>query len=138
MNHLDFLDTSERLVSMDGATEADIRSAISRAYYAVYHHVQLWWKGTHRFPDYKDRAHAKIQMALNNAGIPAVKVFSRDLKDLNNERQKADYRLALRFDLETGRRILDRARRAITAFDDIDKAALKDGIEDYLRKTNQL
>ena len=64
MNHLDFLDTAERLLVAATPTEADIRSAISRSYYATYHYVLLWWEGNNQFPDYKDREHTKIQMAL--------------------------------------------------------------------------
>ncbi len=138
MNPLDFLDTAARLISTESATEADARSAISRSYYALYHHILSWWKGHDRFPDYKDRGHAKIQMALLNAGIPDVSTFSRNLKDLNNERRKADYELALTFDVESGRTILERARFAISTFDGLDKIALSEGIEDYLRKTNQI
>ena len=138
MNHFDFLDTAAGLISIESATEADTRSAISRSYSSVYHHVLSWWKGHDRFPDYKDRGHAKIQMALLNAGIPDVSAFSRNLKDLNNERRKADYELALTFDLESGRTILERARLAIAAFDGLDKIVLLEGLEGYLRKTNQI
>jgi len=137
MNHLDFLDTAAKLLATV-PTEADIRSAISRSYYGVYHHVLLWWKSNDRFPNYKDRGHVKIQMALFNAAMPVAKNFSRSIEDLNIARRKADYELALRFALEDGQKILDRARLAIVAFDAIDKTALAQGIEDYLRKTNQI
>lgn len=138
MNHLDFLDTAKKLISTDSPTEADIRSAISRAYYAVYHHVLLWWKSNEKFPDYKDRGHAKIQMALFNAGVRVVRNFSRTFQMLNSYRQKADYELAFEFDFDDGQSILDLACNAITDFDAIDKNVLYDGIEDYLRKTNQI
>ncbi len=84
MNHLDFLDTATRLMAGDVPTEADIRSAISRSYYAVYHHVLAWWKSSNQFPDYRDRGHAKIQMAFFNAEIPAARDFSVALKSLNS------------------------------------------------------
>ena len=106
MNPLDFLDTAARLIAIDNPTEADIRTAISRAYYALYHHVLLWCK-SHNFPDYRDRGHAKIQMALFNAGIPDAKRFSVDMKALNTERRRADYELTLQFDLGSGRAILE-------------------------------
>jgi len=138
MNPLDFLDTAERLIATENPTEADIRSAISRSYYAVYHHVLLWWKSNARFPDYKDRGHAKIQIALSNAGIPAVRAFSNELRRLNRDRQKADYELGMRFDLANGQRTLGLARRAIGAFDTTDKIALSAGVENYLRTTNQI
>jgi len=136
MNHLDFLDTAEKLISTENATEAEIRSAISRSYYAIYHHVLLWWKSNDRFPNYIDRGHAKIQMTIFNAGIPASRTFSSNLRRLNHDRRKADYELGIRFDLKNGQRILARARLAIADFDAIDKTTLADGIEDYLRKTN--
>ena len=138
MNNLDFLDTAEKLMEADNPTEADIRTAISRSYYAVYHHVLLWWKSNEGFPDYKDRGHAKIQMALHNAGTSDIRDFSNNLKNLNTGRRKADYELEVSFDLLEGQRILDLAHNAIAIFDAIDKVALQEGIEDYLRKTNQI
>ena len=77
-------------------------------------------------------------MALSNAGPPAVKAFSRELHDLNNERRYADYDLTRGFDLEDGQSILDLASRAIAAFDGLDKTALSEGVLNYLRKTNQI
>jgi hypothetical protein len=138
MNPVEFLNTAERLVVTGSPTEADIRTAISRSYYAVFHHVLSWWKSNARFPNYRDRAHAKIQMALHNAQIPAVRDFSTDLKELNNERRYADYELNRRIYLKSGRKMLNLARDAITAFDSFDKAALKVGIEDYLKKINEI
>jgi uncharacterized protein (UPF0332 family) len=138
MNHLDFLDTATKLMSVHAPTEADIRSAISRSYYAVYHHVLLWWKSNRQFPNYRDRGHAKIRMALFNAGLPDARDFSNTLKRLNSHRQDADYELTIKFDRNMGQMVLNRARNAITAFDALDKTALADGVEDYLRKTNQI
>jgi hypothetical protein len=119
-------------------TEADIRSAISRSYYAVFHHTLVWWKSNSHFPAYKDQAHAKLQMGLFNAGIPDARVFSKTLRKLSKDRQEADYDLAGSFDLKQGQSILNLARLAIATFDALDKTSLADGVEDYLRKTNQL
>jgi len=138
MNHLDFLDTAARLITIEDPTEADIRTAISRAYYALYHHVLSWWKSHADFPDYRDRGHVKIQMALFNAGIPDAKRFSVDMKALNTERRRADYELTLQFDLGSGRAILERGRDNIAAFDALDKNILEDGIKNYLRQTHQI
>lgn len=138
MNHLDFLDTAARLMARDVPTEADIRSAISRSYYAVYHHVLAWWENSNRFPNYRDRGHAKIQIAFFNAEIPAAKDFSIALKTLNAHRQEADYELTIRFNLKRGQRIVDLAHRTIAAFDRLDKTALSEGILNYLQRTNQI
>jgi uncharacterized protein (UPF0332 family) len=138
MNYLDFINTAEKLIDADNPTEADIRTAISRAYYAVFHHVLSWWRNDTRFPDYRDRGHAKIQMALYNASNSAARDFSIDLKNLNIGRRKADYELALTIELAEGQRVLNLAQNAIAAFDSLDKAALKAGIEDYLKKINEI
>ena len=138
MNHLDFLDTATRLMARDDPTEADIRSAISRSYYAVYHHVLAWWKTNNRFPNYRDRGHAKIQMAFFNAEIAAARDFSIALKTLSNHRQEADYELTIGFNLKRGQRIVDLAHRTIAAFDKLDKTALSEGILNYLQRTNQI
>ncbi len=123
---------------MTTPTEADIRSAVSRSYYAAYHHVLLWWKSNNRFPNYKDRGHAKIQMVFFNAGITDAKEFSKILRILNNHRQEADYELAVKYNIKRGKSILDLAHDAVSAFDAIDKNALVEGIENYLQKTNQI
>lgn len=138
MNHLDFLDTATRLMARDAPTEADIRSAISRSYYAVYHHVLAWWKSNNRFPNYRDRGHAKIQIAFFNTEIPAAKDFSIALKTLNNHRQEADYELTIRFNLKRGQTIVDLAHRTIATFNDLDKTTLSEGILNYLQRTNQI
>ena len=138
MNPLDFLDTATRLMARDTATEADIRSAISRSYYAVYHHVLAWWENSNRFPNYKDRGHAKIQMAFFNAGMPEARDFSTILKALNKHRREADYELAISVDLEDGQSILNLARNTVAAFDRFNKTVLSDGILNYLKRTNQI
>ena len=119
-------------------TEADIRTVVSRSYYAVYHHVLSWWLNHEVFPDYRDRGHAKIQMAFFNAEIPAARDFSTILRTLNRHRREADYELTIRFNLKRGQRIVDLAHRTIAAFDELDKTTLSEGILNYLQRTNQI
>jgi uncharacterized protein (UPF0332 family) len=138
MNPLDFLTTANKLLAAGAPTQADIRTAIGRAYYALFHHVLLWWKGQTQLPDYKDRAHAKIRIAIFNAGISGARNFSRRMDRLNIARRKADYELGLHFNLADGQSALDLARQAVATFDALDKTALANGVEDYLRKTNQI
>ena len=138
MNHLDFLDTAAGLMARSAPTEADIRTVVSRSYYAVYHHVLSWWQDHEVFPDYRDRGHAKIQMAFFNAGMPDARDFSIILRTLNRRRREADYELAIYFDLEDGQSILNLARNAIASFNGLDKTALSQGTLNYLQRTNQI
>ncbi len=137
MHPLDFLDTAAKLLT-SRATEANIRTAISRSYYAVLLYVREWWEAS-GFKRYKDAsAHTKIREGLLHAGIPEAEPRGRDMMNLYRNRRGADYDLTLRFKLKDGQEALERARRCINAFDAMDKTRLENGVRDYLRRTHQL
>jgi len=85
-----FLDTARRLVA--GATEGDWRSAISRAYYAVFHFFRDWFSRQGISMD-KQNAHFRMPGALTATQDVALQVISRRIADLREIRQKADYDL---------------------------------------------
>jgi hypothetical protein len=137
MNPLDFLNTATKLLI--NPTEADIRSAISRSYYAVFLHVREWWNTLPKFPRYESSAaHTKILDGLSNSGIETAELQAQDIRVLLRERRRADYDLKLHFNLKAGQFALAEARRLINAFDALDKEALREGITRYLERTNQL
>ena len=105
---------------------------------AVYHHSTGMVKSSNRFPDYRDRGHAKIQMAFFNTELPEARDFSVALKTLNNHRQEADYELTIEFNLQRGQAIVNLAHHTIAAFGGLDKTTLSEGILNYLQRTNQI
>src|SRR5437660_388502 len=89
MNFRDYLTVATRL--MTGATEADWRSAISRACYAAFHvGCELLWTLGFTVPR-ADRAHAFVWLRLSNSSHVQVSDAGSDLSHLRGERNRADY-----------------------------------------------
>jgi uncharacterized protein (UPF0332 family) len=92
MTGRDFLAVATALAA--GKTEAEWRSAISRAYYAAFH-VAREFLTTLRFRvPAGEQAHAYIWLRLSNTGDPKNDVLGRLLRDLRGRRNTADYDLA--------------------------------------------
>src|SRR5688572_13069870 len=88
MDFRDFLSLADTLVQ--GATEAEWRSACSRGYYAAFHVArQLLLSLGFRVPQ-ADRAHGYLWLRLSNAGVVEVKKAGSLLNDLRRERNRAD------------------------------------------------
>ncbi len=89
MNFRDFLSRADTLAK--GSTEAEWRTACSRAYYAAFHVArQLLLALGFRVPQ-ADRAHGYLWLRLSNAGVFQVQKAGRQLNDLRRERNWADY-----------------------------------------------
>lgn len=87
----DFLAVATALAA--GTTEAEWRSAISRAYYAAFHSArELMSRLRFRVPA-GEQAHAYLWLRLGNTGNPAADVIGRLLRDLRGRRNNADYDL---------------------------------------------
>jgi uncharacterized protein (UPF0332 family) len=88
MNGPDFLPLAARLAA--APTEPEWRTAVGRAYYAVYHVArQLLEDLGFRVPR-ADRAHAYLWMRLNNSGAAHVQRAASDMQTMRNH---ADYDL---------------------------------------------
>lgn len=74
--------------------EAQCRSAISRAYYSVFHLTLEFLE----FIDIKvtdsGQCHVAVQYALNNSGVPDLTSAQVRLRSLYGGRKSADYRMA--------------------------------------------
>ena len=89
MNWRDFLVLAGRLGG--GATEAEWRSAVSRAYYAAFHVTRRLLSDLRFTIPRADRAHQYLVFRLSNSGEPAVEQAGRDLETLRRLRNRADY-----------------------------------------------
>jgi uncharacterized protein (UPF0332 family) len=89
MNWRDFLALATRLVT--GTTEADWRSAVSRAYYAAFHVTRRLFADLRFTVPRADRAHQYLVFRLSNCGEPAEAQAGRDLETLRRLRNRADY-----------------------------------------------
>jgi len=87
-----FLNTAQKLTQM--RDEPALRSAVSRAYYAVYNFcIHLLGEfGIHFSKDYP--AHEKVYFYLKNSAITEIATAADDLRVLRKRRNLADYGMA--------------------------------------------
>jgi uncharacterized protein (UPF0332 family) len=93
MDPHDFLDLAGTLA--DGMSEAEWRSAVSRAYYGVFHLARKLLLQCGFSVPQADQAHAYLWLRLSNSGHPDMQSAGADLKVLRSKRNQADYDLFL-------------------------------------------
>lgn len=76
-----------------GSTEAEWRSAISRAYYAVFHLVLRFFEDLGFHVPRADSAHKYLVLRLLNCKDPQTETAGGFLDDLRHERNVSDYDL---------------------------------------------
>jgi uncharacterized protein (UPF0332 family) len=89
MDFRDYLTVARALAG--GATEAEWRSASSRAYYAAFHVARVLLLGLGYCVPQADRAHGYLWLRLSNSGHADAIAAGRRLGDLRRERNRADY-----------------------------------------------
>ncbi len=85
-----FLTLADSLVKQKGPAEC--RSAISRAYYSVYH-VANQFLARMGLPKVKGGSHVILQRRLMNSADPVVSKIGSDLGNFHARRNRADYEL---------------------------------------------
>src|SRR5262245_21661831 len=93
MQPLEFLDTADRLAQ--GATQGDWRSAVSRAYYGIFHHFREFFFAHGLDLGQAREAHAHLYFGLNNCGVGGSVPIATDVYILRADRAEADYDLTI-------------------------------------------
>jgi hypothetical protein len=91
MNPDEFLHLAIRLASSGG--EAEWRSAISRAYYGLFHVARLLVKGCGVRCPASGEVHDKVTKCLQNSGDPKLANAGNQLGSFRTFRNHADYQL---------------------------------------------
>jgi uncharacterized protein (UPF0332 family) len=87
----DFLSLAQSLAT--GTTEAEWRSAVSRAYYAAFHVARDAFHSLGFVVPRADSAHKYLAFRLQNCGHAQLARAGRDLDALRSARNEADYDL---------------------------------------------
>ena len=128
----DLLDTAKRLLG-GSPTQTDLRRSISAAYYAVFHHVCSHfstivfqptdvphlnsWLLAYRYLDHGPAKQRCQDVALNTRSFPdGIVKFSVAFVELQQRRIDADYDPSLSFAPADAYSLIDRAQKAIDAF----------------------
>jgi hypothetical protein len=138
MEGKEFLEVAQKMVQI--RSEAAIRSAYSRSYYAIFNTGKKLLDDL-GFPLPKDAtAHEQLYYRLNNCGITAVIEIASWLSDLRLRRHRADYEMTSReFQSHiTCEFYIARAKLGIAQLESCYQQPLrnqlKDGIQEYERK----
>lgn len=91
MNGQDFFDVAKNLSRSQ--FEASLRSAISRAYYALLNCTIQLLQGLGFAVDQGPGAHGQTHRRLSNCGIEEMIEFARVLDELRTQRNQADYNM---------------------------------------------
>lgn len=95
MDVLDFLRLAESWANR--STEAEWRSAVSRAYYSVFHVARQLLLQCGFEVRKGDQAHAYLWRRLSNCGVSEVQHAGRELQNLRGDRNLADYDMHVDF-----------------------------------------
>ena len=141
MSGREFLQVAKKLSRSKG--EASLRSAISRAYYALFN-VASQYLGELGFTVEKGPGgHGHMHYRLSNSGVEQMIKFSQVLNAMRRQRNNADYDMnAKDFQNQTTCALwIARAELAVTLLDKCDKEPLRSqvraGIRDYDAKTGK-
>ena len=120
-----------------GEDEAEWRSAVSRAYYAVFHVSCDWLRGLGFQVLRADRAHAYLWRRLSNSGDTAIMNVGRSLNELRGRRNEADYdphRAVYKSDAENAVRLAEELVHSLDVdLDGPHRARIVDTIRNYER-----
>jgi hypothetical protein len=92
MNPDEFMMLAQRLAATSG--EAERRSAISRAYYGLFHAARMIVANCEVVTPESAEAHSKICMCLQSSGHAPLLSAGQKLSSFRNIRNRADYQLS--------------------------------------------
>lgn len=115
MDFRDYLNLAVALVN--GSTEAEWRSAVSRAYYAAFHVARQLLTSLNFAVPLAERAHGYLWLRLANAGHADVRNAGNRLNALRRERNRADYDAHISVIQSIARTHVRRAEEIIQALD---------------------
>lgn len=133
----DFLEFANTLHASDN--EAARRTSVSRAYYALYHHIREYLISFGIRVTTKPEEHQRMVRYLKNSGIDEAKYVSEKMNDFREKRNNADYKLSdSSFNKSTCTLYWILAETLFDQLDSIDKRLLKNGLVQYAKSINEL
>ncbi len=131
MDGRDFVPVADALAAR--STEADWRSAVSRAYYAAFHVARQLLHSCGFAVPRGDQAHAYLWLRLANAGHVNVCQAGNDLSLLRRHRNEADYHLSRPLDQATTLARVGTAKEIIRVLTSADAEPTKTQITDAMK-----
>ncbi|KAA0680326.1 HEPN domain-containing protein [Roseomonas genomospecies 6] len=115
----DVLREAQALFGMDDGDEVRRRTAVSRAYYAAYHHARCAAEADGYREDGKASVHWQLQRHYSGKANPKQRRIAQFLRNLKGLRVRADYRLSEALSVSEAREALSLAAHIVTQIDRI-------------------
>jgi uncharacterized protein (UPF0332 family) len=132
MNAQHFLTLARALAA--GNSEAEWRTAISRAYYATFHTARELLHDLGFVVPRDDSAHRYLIYRLNNGQHPSAERAGLDLDRLRSDRNSADYDLRSAVSTTIALRLIQVADRAMQALAGIQKEPVRSAVMIVMRE----
>jgi uncharacterized protein (UPF0332 family) len=127
----DFLRLAVQLAA--SSTEAEWRTAVSRAYYAAFHAARRLLEDLRFTVPRADAAHQYLIFRLNNCGEPSIQREAKVLDRLRQLRNRADYDWHLPFTRSHAQAEPANAQRVIQALDAARQEPVRTRITDAMK-----
>lgn len=128
---LEYFRLAEKLVV--GTTEAEWRSAVSRAYYAVFHVARKLLVSCGFNVKRGEQAHAYLWLRLANCGNPDLQTAANRLTNLRGDRNRADYEFQQTFGQSKAHAAVLRTGEIIRVLNTTDSTPVRAMITDAMR-----
>jgi len=138
MDGWEFWQTAHRL--RNSTNECDRRTAISRAYYAVYNGMSQFVRQHGLCLSTGSTSHGDLRNMLQGSECELLEDIGDRLGALHGARLKADYQMGCEAEHVSASAVtvaLERAAQAKNAADELDPDAAVQGIRKYLEATGQ-
>ncbi len=141
MNPREFHKLATELVR--GSRPVDYRTAISRAYYAVYNVCGDVLESMGFRVSKGPAGHGEVQVKFHNCGVPEVIRVASQLSDLQGQRIKADYRMNERIveSEATAKTLVEQAGRMLNILQQClcepKRSEIKKAIQQYEQKIKE-
>ena len=136
MTGRDFLTFAKTLHASDD--EAARRSSVSRAYYALYHHVRDCLRSSGIPVTTGPEAHKKMIRYLKNSEIEEAKYVGDQMDDIRKKRNDADYELDnSSFNKNTCASYCRMTEAMFSQLDAVDKQLLRTRLSEYAIRVNE-
>lgn len=132
MNPLNFMVLAKKMQA--ASEESERRTAINRAYYAVYNHLAGFFRKNDLPVPRNVSGHTRVVDYLSNSNINNAGTIASYVRDLRQERNDADYEMEqTRFGVNTSQLIVMKAEMTLEEFDNLAIHSLIKNVRKYCK-----
>ncbi|HGE70931.1 TPA: HEPN domain-containing protein [Candidatus Poribacteria bacterium] len=132
MQPIEFLNLAHKLI--DSADEAELRTAISRAYYYVYHSIKNDLVGSDTNLTHDVMINCIQEANINGNKVAEFEELGQTIRDLKTDRIFADYKINKSLSQETCHTMIKRCETAVEDFKECKRLGIIDAARNYLRQ----